>query len=53
MLAGAARDGKGSKGAGGQVRLSNVDTRRLTGLKYNLICRLKLAVDMVGGAGSL
>ena len=30
--------------------LSTVDTRRLTGLKYKLICRFKLAVDMVGVA---
>ena len=28
------------------MRLSNVDTGRLTGLKYKLICRFKLVVDM-------
>ena len=48
VLAGAARGEKGSKGRGGRVRLSNVDTGRLTGLKYKLICHFKLAVDMVG-----
>ena len=37
MLAGAARGKKGSKGGGGQIRLLNVDTRRLMGIKYNLI----------------
>ena len=37
MLIGAARGGKGSKGRGGEVRLRNVDTRRLMGLKYKLI----------------
>ena len=35
-------------GAGGQVRLPDIDTRRLSGLKYKLICRFKLAVYMVG-----
>ena len=29
------------------MRLSNVDTGRMTGLKYKLICHFKLAVDMV------
>ena len=36
MLAGCTRGQNGSKGGGGRVRLSNVDARRLTGLK--LIC---------------
>ena len=30
------------------MRLSNVDTGRLTGFKYKLICSFKLAADMVG-----
>jgi hypothetical protein len=30
------------------VRLSNVDTGRLSGLKYKLICCFKLAADMLG-----
>ena len=38
-----------SKGGGGRVRLFYVDTGRLSGLKYKLICRYKLAVDMVRG----
>ena len=29
------------------MRLSNVDTRRLSGLKYKLMCHFKLAADMV------
>ena len=49
MLAGVARGEKGSKGEGGQARLSNIDTGRLSGLKYKLICRFKLATDMVRG----
>ena len=40
--------GKGTKGGGGRVRLSNVDTGRLTGFKYKLICCFKLVTDMVG-----
>ena len=31
------------------MRLPDVDTRRLSGLKYSLICYFKLAADMVGG----
>ena len=31
------------------MRLLNVDTGRLLGLKYKLICHFKLAADMVGG----
>ena len=31
------------------MRLPDVDNRRLSGLKYKLICRLKLVADMVGG----
>ena len=30
------------------MRLPDVDTRRLSGLKYKLICHFKLVVDMVG-----
>ena len=36
-------------GEGDQVRLSDVDTRRLSGLKYKLICHFKLVADMFGG----
>ena len=49
VLAGAAREEKGSMGQECQVKLLDVDTRRLSGLKYKLICHFKLAVDMVGG----
>ena len=45
VLAGATRGE--SKSEGGWVRLSNVDTRRLSGLKYKLIYHFKLAMDMV------
>ena len=31
------------------MKLSNVGTRRLTGLKYKLICLFKLVADIVGG----
>ena len=31
------------------MRLPNVDTRRLSGLKYKLMCSFKLAADMVRG----
>ena len=31
------------------MRLSDVYTGKLSGLKYKLICRFKLAVDMFGG----
>ena len=48
MLAGAARGDTGSKGGEGQVRLPDVDTRRLLRLKYKLICHFKLETDMVG-----
>ena len=34
VFTGAARGEKGSKGRGGQVRLSDVYTGRLSGLKY-------------------
>ena len=47
MLAGASRREKGGKGEGGRVRLLDVDTGQLSGLKYKLICHLKLAPDMV------
>ena len=49
MLADAARGKNGSKGGGGQVRLLNVDTGRLAGFKYKLICRFKLTAEMVWG----
>ena len=31
------------------MRLSNVDTRSMSGLKYKLICHFKLAADLVRG----
>ena len=31
------------------MRLLNIDTRRLLGLKYRLICHFKLAADLVRG----
>ena len=43
VCAGAGRGEKGSKGREGRVRLVDVDTERLLGLKYKLICRIKLA----------
>jgi hypothetical protein len=46
VLAGAARGEKGSKDGGGRVSLSNVDTGKLTGLKYKLISHYKLPADM-------
>ena len=48
-LAGAARGGTGSKGGGGPVRLSDVDTRELAGFQNELIHRFMLASDVVGG----
>ena len=42
VLAGAARGEKGSKGWRDRVRTSNVDTRRLVGLKYMLILALEM-----------
>ena len=32
----------GSKGGGGRVRLLDVDTRKLLGLKYKLICLFQI-----------
>ena len=52
MLVDVTRGEKGSKGRGGRVRLPDVDTRRLSGLKYKLISRFKLAVDTVRGGTS-
>ena len=39
--------GKGNKGGGEQVRLLDVDTGRLSGLKYELVCLFELVSDMV------
>ena len=50
VLAGAARGETGSKGGGGQVRLSDVGTLELAGFQNELICRLILVVDMVRGS---
>ena len=49
MLAGAARGEMGGKDGRNQVRLLEVDTGRLLGLKYKLICHFKLVADLVGG----
>jgi hypothetical protein len=46
MLAGAVR-GEGKWGGEGQVRLLDVDTGRLSGLKYELVCLFELVSDMV------
>ena len=48
MLADAAWGETGSKGGGGRVRLSNVDTKELAGFTDKLICSFILAEDMVG-----
>ena len=39
----------GSGGWGSEVRLMDVNTGRLPGIKYRLLCSLKLAEDMVRG----
>ena len=39
----------GSKGGGGQVWLSDVDTWELAGFQYQLICCFMLALDVVMG----
>ena len=39
--------GSREKGSGGRVRLTDANTRRLSGLKYKLVCHFKLAADMV------
>ena len=48
MLAGAARGETGSKGGGGPVRLSDVDTWELAGFQNELIRHFMLAADVVG-----
>ena len=48
VLACAAK-GKREVRVGEAVRLLNVDTGRLVGFKYKLICRFKLVADMVRG----
>ena len=40
---------KGSGLGGSRVRLTDVNSWRLSGLTYKLICHFKLVVDMVGG----
>ena len=47
MLAGAARGGTGSKGGGGPVRLSDVDTWELAGFQNELIRSFMLSADVV------
>ena len=46
MLAGAAMWGEGKWGGGGRVMLLDVDTERLLGLKYKLVCHFELAADV-------
>ena len=48
MLAGAARGVTGSKGGGGLVRLSDVDTWELAGFQNQLIRCFMFAADVVG-----
>ena len=50
MLAGAARGGTGSKGEGGPVRLSDVDTWELAEFQNELIRHFMLAADVVRGS---
>ena len=47
MLAGVARGEKGIGSGGGQERLPDVDTGRLSGLNYKLVCHFELAQDLV------
>ena len=49
VLAVATRRQTGSKGWGGWVRLSDVDTRELVGFQNKLLCHFILEVDMFGG----
>jgi hypothetical protein len=49
VLTGATRGETGSKGEGVRVRLSDVDTKELTGFQKELICFFILMADMVGG----
>ena len=41
--------GRESGSGGTQVRLPDVDIKKLSGLKNELVCRFKLAADMIGG----
>ena len=45
LLAGSREKGRSG---GRRVKLTDVNTGRLTGLKYKLVCHFKLAEDMVG-----
>ena len=49
MLTGTTRGETGSKGGGGPVRLSDVDTWKLAGFQKKLKRRFMLAADVVGG----
>ena len=49
MLEGTARGETVSKGGGGLVRLSDVDTWELVGFQNQMICRFLLAADVVRG----
>ena len=52
VLADAARGKRESMGGGGWVRLLDIDTGLLSGLKHKLKCRFKLSADIVGVASS-
>ena len=41
--------GEGKWGCRGRVRVPDVDIRRLSGLKFKLVCHFELAVDLVRG----
>ena len=53
VLVFATREEKGTKDGGGQMRLPDIDTGGLSGLKYKLVCHFKLATDVVVVSGSL
>ena len=51
MLAGAARGEKEVRGGGKPSEVTDIDTGRLSGLKYKLLCHFKLAwVGMASGS---
>jgi hypothetical protein len=43
------REEKESGDGGGQRRIPDVNTRRLSGLKYELVCCFELVPDMIVG----
>jgi hypothetical protein len=48
ILVGAAKGEKGNGGGGGQVKLPDVNTEKLSDLKYELVCHFKLTAHMDG-----